>query len=380
MIRFFWRFFGGLIAIAAVLHRADAQQTKWVTTGVTGRLIYAPDSEGDRIPDFSMVGYAPGKRADPGRHSGRHSHRPDRRRQHAAHSERDQFCRLAAAAGQRLSRRRGTGPGKFNVNGHINITTSGVVLRGAGGGDSLATNTHIVSQNRTDSIDSPSTPVIDFAGSSSGRSPVRRFKSSIRSCRSGQSFRVASTAGMAVGGMVEIFRPSTQAWIEELGMHLIPNGPWTAGSRDLKWQRTITRIEGNTVYFDAPITTALDTPVGRRHGPHLQPAQRNSQRGRRKSSRPVARCSGGTERDAHADVRPLHARRRWIRPGRRDAAFSYASVFTSEADGTQHITVDNVTSRLPSGEVTGAGGTRSPWMPRIRSCRIRSPIRGGTIL
>ena len=33
--------------------------------------------------------------------------------------------------------------------------------------------------------------------------------------------------------------------------------------------------------------------------------------------------------------------------------FSYASVFTSEADGTQHITVDNVASRLPSGQVTG---------------------------
>src|SRR5712671_597061 len=34
-----------------------AQTSKWVTTGVTGRLIYVPDAEGDRILDFSNVGY-----------------------------------------------------------------------------------------------------------------------------------------------------------------------------------------------------------------------------------------------------------------------------------------------------------------------------------
>ena len=146
------------------------------------------------------------------------------------------------------------------------------MLRGAGGGDSLATNTHIVSQNRTDTIDSASTPVINIRGSSSGisRGPQIQIIDKVVPVGA-QSFRVASTAGMAVGGMVEIFRPSTQAWIEELGMHLIPERRrGRAGDRDLDWQRTITRIEGNRVFVDAPITTALDHAVGRRHDPHVQ--------------------------------------------------------------------------------------------------------------
>src|SRR5262245_32443731 len=68
MCRSLWRFTGLLVTVFActtLLHRANAQQTRWVTTGITGRLIYAPDVDGDRIPDFSMVGYGAGKRAIP---------------------------------------------------------------------------------------------------------------------------------------------------------------------------------------------------------------------------------------------------------------------------------------------------------------------------
>ena len=58
-----WR----LAALVGVLLPAVAvaQNSKWVTTGVTGRLIYVPDPQGDRIPNFSMVGYGAGKRAIP---------------------------------------------------------------------------------------------------------------------------------------------------------------------------------------------------------------------------------------------------------------------------------------------------------------------------
>ena len=196
--------------------------------------------------------------------------------------------------------------------------------------------------------------MIDFAGSSSGRSLGPQIQIIDKRVPVGaQSFRVASTAGMAVGGMIEIFRPSTQAWIEELGMHLIPNGPWTAGSRDLKWQRTITRIEGNTVYFDAPITTALDTQWGggtvrtynlpneiRNVGvENLRGQSLDAREETNEMRTPTFIRFTRVEDGFVQDVETRH--------------FSYASVFTSEADGTQHITVDNVASRLPSGQVTG---------------------------
>ena len=36
---------------------AIGAESQWVQTSVTGRLVYVPDAEGDRILDFSNVGY-----------------------------------------------------------------------------------------------------------------------------------------------------------------------------------------------------------------------------------------------------------------------------------------------------------------------------------
>src|SRR6185436_14388518 len=170
-----------------------------------------------------------------------------------------------------------------------------------------------------------------------------------------QSIHVASTTGMAVGGMIEIYRPSTQAWIHELGMDAIPAPatPWAAGDRDLKWQRTITRIEGNTVFFDAPITTALDVQWGggtvrtyslpnkiKNVGFENIWGQSLATRDEPNENRTPSFVSFSRVDDGY--VRNIETR-----------YFPYATVYTNEADGTQHITVDGAHSNLPSGQVTG---------------------------
>src|SRR6185295_7516721 len=71
------------------------------------------------------------------------------------------------------------------------------------------------------------------------------------------SFTVDSTAGLAVGDTVVVHRPSTQQWINDMGMNLLDN-PWTPGSKDINMDRTITRIDGNVITVDAPMTQALD--------------------------------------------------------------------------------------------------------------------------
>jgi pectin methylesterase-like acyl-CoA thioesterase len=43
-----------VVCHATAIFAADSQ---WVRTGATGRLIYAPDAQGDRILDFTNVGY-----------------------------------------------------------------------------------------------------------------------------------------------------------------------------------------------------------------------------------------------------------------------------------------------------------------------------------
>jgi hypothetical protein len=361
MARFLLRCVGGLFAALVctfTCNDASAQSSNWVKTGVTGRLIYVPDAEGDRIPDFSMVGYGAGKRDIPGDipvviHIDPIAGDNTQHIQNAIN--------LAATRPLQANGFRGVvelGPGKFDVNGQLSITASGVVLRGAGGGDSLASNTHIVAQNRTGTVGS--TPVINIQGSSSGisRGPQIQIIDKVVPVGA-QSFRVASTAGMTVGSMVEVFRPSTQAWIEELGMHLIPpddmGNPrnWSAGDRNLDWQRTITRIEGNRIFIDAPITTALDQEWGggtvrTYNAPNvIRNVGVENLRGQSLDAREEANESRTPtfirfSRVVDGFARDLQTRH-----------FTYASVFTSEADGGRHITVDNVHSRLPAGEVTG---------------------------
>ena len=89
---------------------AIAQQSKWVTTGVSGRLIYVPDADGDRVQDFAMVGYGAGKKPLPTGLPVVIHVNPLAGDNTQNIQKRHQFRRLAAAAGQRLSRRRRIGP------------------------------------------------------------------------------------------------------------------------------------------------------------------------------------------------------------------------------------------------------------------------------
>jgi hypothetical protein len=348
-----------ILACAGLPAIVAAQNSNWVKTGATGRLIYVPAPDGDRIQEFSMVGYGAGKKSLP-------DNLPVIATINATLPAGSDYTSLiqntinAAISGNPIQSNgfRGVvqfGPGEFNVSGHITIGSSGIVLRGSGSGSDLAANTHIVSTNTTDNISSSATTsVFSFTGSTSGRSlGTQQAILDKRVPVGAQAIKVASTAGMAVGGMIEIFRPSTQAWIEELGMDLIPNGPWTAGSRDLKWQRTITRIEGNTVYFDAPITTALDAQWGggtvrtyslpnkiKNVGIENLWGQSLATRDEANENRTPSFVSFSRADDGF--VRNIETR-----------FFPYATVYTNEADGTQHITVDGAHSSLPSGQVTG---------------------------
>jgi len=80
------------------------------------------------------------------------------------------------------------------------------------------------------------------------------------------SFHIANSQDFKAGDMVLIQRPSTQAWINELGTDHFGGGltalSWKPGERDIYWDRKITAVNGNAITIDAPITTALDTAFG----------------------------------------------------------------------------------------------------------------------
>lgn len=83
---------------------------------------------------------------------------------------------------------------------------------------------------------------------------------------------VVSVESFRPGRHVVICRPSTEAWIEAIGMDKV-EGPgafadmrvvWKPGSRDLVWDRTVTAVdaERKRITLDAPITAALEARYG----------------------------------------------------------------------------------------------------------------------
>ena len=69
-----------------------------------------------------------------------------------------------------------------------------------------------------------------------------------------------------VGDQVVIYRPGTDGWIHDLKMDRIVEregtSQWTARGYNLEFEREITAIEGNRVYFDYPVVMELEKKYG----------------------------------------------------------------------------------------------------------------------
>ncbi|HZO84810.1 MAG TPA: DNRLRE domain-containing protein, partial [Verrucomicrobiae bacterium] len=231
----------------------SAADSVWVYPASDGHLLYKRDSLGNRIPDFSNVGYRGGGAPIP--------EVPVRVTISPVAGDDGDSIQGAidevSALPLDANGFRGAvllQAGEYQIADHIEIRANGVVLRGVG--------------------DSTSGTVLR-ASSTGQRTLVRVLGSGSRSTVSGttrnvtdgyvpvgaRSFTISSTSGYAAGDRVIAKRPSTQAWIDELGMDQLEN-PWTPGSRDIQSDRIVTRIEGNRIFLNAPLVCALDQRYG----------------------------------------------------------------------------------------------------------------------
>ena len=153
--------------------------------------------------------------------------------------------------------------GTYDINSQLQIRASGVVLRGVGrnvgdtvlhGRNPLSGGTH---PNQR--------PLVRVYGNG-GRTNIGSTRNLIDKVvpAGSRSFRVDATAGFAVGDTVHIERPSTQAWIDAIGMNAPPNGDpaWVPGSMNVRYDRVITRIEGDRVFIDAPLANSFESQFG----------------------------------------------------------------------------------------------------------------------
>ncbi len=224
-----------------------------------GKLMYTPDSLGNRVPDFSYCGYKASEQSIPNVAIKMVVPVAKGDATLRIQSALDYVASLPADAngfrGAVLLQK-----GTYEVFGQLRITASGVVLRGSG-------------------MDEKGTTII---GAGTGRLALIKIIGKKNELNKGElkiidayvpvnatTFTVNETFNNALDdyhNRIIIRRPSTKNWITTLGTDIFGGGisalGWKPGDRDLFFDRTITKIEGNKITIDAPLSTALDSTYG----------------------------------------------------------------------------------------------------------------------
>ena len=235
---------------------AGQWQSRHLSYDAAGKLVYKSDGEKNRIPDFSYAGYRHGVGAIPAV--------PEVMRLSPAPG--DNTARIQQAldmVGARTPDANGIrgalvlAAGRYEIAGVLRVNKSGVVLRGAGPGADPAMDTILFATG-----DTPHQRTVVTAGSGSGSWPATNPRTDITTAFvpvSGLSFDVASAAGFAVGDNIVVHHPSTQAWVNAVeGGGTGNDPPWMPGSMDIRYNRRIAAISGNTITLDAPVYNHLD--------------------------------------------------------------------------------------------------------------------------
>jgi hypothetical protein len=242
------------------LSAATPKKDPIISIGADGKLIYSTDSRGNRIPDFSHCGYAGGDGPIPDA--------PIRvvvsPIQGASTARIQQAIDYVAQLPVDTNGLRGAVlllRGRHEISGSLRLDNSGVVLRGQGmeedgtvlvaTGEERRTLIRIVGRNDSTNKLGKSWEIEDEY------IPV-----------GATSFHIKAGSDVKIGDTINIIRPSTQIWIDRLGMTDFGGGigdwrlVWKPGSRDLVWDRAVKCIEGELVMVDAPITTSIEKDLG----------------------------------------------------------------------------------------------------------------------
>ncbi len=251
-----------LFSLALVSMQAQVQwSTNYVYYGKGGRLTYTPDDEGNIIPDFSNVGYSYGDETPP--------EVPVKIEVNPVEGDDGATIQAAIESLYSLSPDengfRGAvllKAGTYEISGQITITGSGIVLRGEGQGDD---GTVLIAAGTNDRT-------LIVAGGSASISVNSSSKVTVTEdfVPLGRKFvRVSSTAAYSVGDLIAVYRPGTEDWISDIKMDQIsdyidgtPSTQWTPSTYSFYFERTITRINGDTLFFRNPLVMALDKNYG----------------------------------------------------------------------------------------------------------------------
>lgn len=242
-----------LVLAPGLTTSADTNLSVWAFPGSSSRVFCQPDAKGNRIVDYSGVGYKAGIAPLP----------VVPLKVTISPVAGDNVANLQNAINQVSAMPldangfRGAvllNPGVYPLSNTITISASGVVLRGSGN----ATNGTIL---RATAPNQYTLVEITGSGSASTVSGTTHNITNNYVPVGARSFFVDSASGLSVGDHVFVRRVATTNWIHDLGMDLLgppPDVPWTPSGYNIDSDRIITHLEGNHVFVDWPIACAID--------------------------------------------------------------------------------------------------------------------------
>jgi hypothetical protein len=147
--------------------------------------------------------------------------------------------------------------GAYRIDGALRISASGVVLRGQGQGGAGTVLVAAGMDRRT---------LIQVAGKNDARVGAALAITDSYVPVNATTVHVRGGGGLHAGDTVQVRRPSTEKWIDAIGMFQFPGRPdsgdfrfsWRPGQFELFWNRTVVAVEGDAVTLDAPLTSTLD--------------------------------------------------------------------------------------------------------------------------
>lgn len=147
------------------------------------------------------------------------------------------------------------GEGTYNISKPLRISTSGVVIRGAGRGK-----TTIIKHG----YDRGALLYIEGGMRMTGGDTIA--VAGQKTMAGATMLTLKDASKLKKGERIRIVRPSTKEWIESLNCYDFGGGldytGWKPTDIDITWDRTITAINGNSITIDAPITTTLSEEYG----------------------------------------------------------------------------------------------------------------------
>ena len=313
---------------------AQAPNSGWVRPSATGNLLYQLDERGQRIADFSQCGYRGGTEPLPNVQA----LIPQSRWVQVNPGAGDDTALIQAAIDSVEAMTpdadgwRGVvflNAGEYQLASTITINAGGVVLKGAG--DSPTSGT------RLRATDARQYTLISLAGSGSRSTVSGTTRNLVQKLvpAGTRTFAVDSTSGLAAGHSVIVQRPSPASWIADIDMDQLAN-PWAAGSKNLSFDRVITRIDGNWITVDVPLPQTFESKYD---GGQIW---RYTWTGRIQQSGiediyGVSDYSGSTDEDhAWTFIRISNAQHVWVR-NITAQYFGYSAVTAS--DGAKWVTV-----------------------------------------